>query len=214
MPDNGFSIHHDVFTSHECEELIEVLSRLPQRGRAGARHLMANPFVASIASDTRLVNFAQRKLGARAVPFRVTLFEKTGYANWLVVWHQDTALPLTRQNNSSDWGPWSSKDGVTYAHAPAWALSRVVALRVHLDTSAKENGPLRVIPGSHAQGVLTDDEVFAMARKQEPVECLVPKGGVLVMRPLLIHSSSKSQGDAPRRILHIEYADSLVAGPR
>jgi hypothetical protein len=28
------------------------------------------------------------------------------------------------------------------------------------------------------------------------------------MRPLVIHASSKSQTDAPRRVLHIEYAVS------
>jgi hypothetical protein len=32
---------------------------------------------------------------------------------------------------------------------------------------------------------------------------------VLAMRPLLIHSSSKARAPEPRRVLHIEYADSL-----
>lgn len=96
-----------------------------------------------------------------------------------------------------------------YAHAPSWALSRVVALRIHLDASTKENGPLRVIPGSHLNGVLPDEGVFELARREEGVDCLVPRGGVFAMRPLLIHSSSKSRKDMPRRVLHIEYADSL-----
>jgi hypothetical protein len=29
------------------------------------------------------------------------------------------------------------------------------------------------------------------------------------MRPLIVHASSKSLHDAPRRVLHIEYAASL-----
>lgn len=209
MSDKGFSIHHDIFSRHKCEELVEVLSQLPRRGRAGARHLMANPLVASLASDSRLISIAERTLGTRAVPFRVTLFEKTGHANWLVVWHQDTALPLSSPNNSPEWGPWSKKDGILYAHAPSWALSRIVALRIHLDPSKRENGPLRVIPGSHSNGVLADEHVFEIARTSAAVDCLVPGGGVLAMRPLLIHSSSKSVNGAPRRVLHIEYADSL-----
>jgi ectoine hydroxylase-related dioxygenase (phytanoyl-CoA dioxygenase family) len=206
----GFAIFEDVFSNNECDELLAVLSgTLKRRGRAGTRHLMNNACVAALASDSRLIEIAQGSLGKRLVPYRITLFEKTSRANWLVVWHQDTALPLTRRNNFSDWGPWSNKAGVMYAHAPSWALSRVVALRVHLDASTQDNGPLRVIPGSHARGVLTDEEVLALAREQESVDCLVPRGGVLTMRPLLIHSSSKSQGVAPRRVLHIEYADSL-----
>ena len=33
------------------------------------------------------------------------------------------------------------------------------------------------------------------------------------MRPLLVHSSSKSQISAPRRVLHIEYTVSQVVVP-
>jgi len=104
------------------------------------------------------------------------------------------------------WGPWSTKEGVIYAHAPAGALERIVALRLHLDNSDQENGPLRVIPGSHRQGVLSDKQVGNIVDKGEPVNCLVEQGGVIVMRPLIIHASSKSQSHKPRRVLHIEYA--------
>ena len=130
-----------------------------------------------------------------------------------MAWHQDTALPLACRFEAAGWGPWSEKAGVLYAHAPAWALSRIVALRVHLDASARENGPLRVVPGSHEAGVLTDKEVFAYVRDHSQVECLAQRGGVLAMRPLLIHSSSKARASAPRRVLHIEYADSLDLEP-
>ena len=104
------------------------------------------------------------------------------------------------------------KAGVVYAHAPAFALSRVVALRVHLDASTSENGPLRVVPGSHRLGVMTDDQIASVVKGNGFVECLVPKGGILMMRPLLIHSSSKARTDGWRRVLHIEYADGLSLG--
>lgn len=92
------------------------------------------------------------------------------------------------------------KDGVIYAHAPASALRLVVALRVHLDHCTEHNGPLRVLPGTHAEGVLTDDAIEKFAARIAPVDCLVPQGGVLAMRPLLIHASSKSQAEVPRRV--------------
>ena len=69
------------------------------------------------------------------------------------------------------------------------------------------NGSLRVLPGSHCLGVLTDEAVHHLSNETSAVECLVPKGGVLAMCPLIVHASSKSNG-APRRVLHIEYADS------
>jgi ectoine hydroxylase-related dioxygenase (phytanoyl-CoA dioxygenase family) len=170
---------------------------------------MAIPAIAAAAKDERLLRIARRALGAGAVPFRATLFDKSAMANWLVVWHQDTALPLESRNDSAEWGPWSLKAGVLYAHSPAWALSRVLELRISLDVSTSENGPLRVIPGSHLAGVLSDDEILGLARIHENIEVLVPRGGVLAMTPLLVHSSSKARSGEPRRVLHLEYADAL-----
>ncbi len=170
---------------------------------------MGNAAVAALATDQRLLEIAQQLLRAPAKPVRATLFEKSGKANWLVAWHQDTALPLTSRFEAPGWGPWSEKAGILYSHAPAWALSRILALRVHLDASTSENGPLRVIPGSHAAGVLTDAQVLDRARMHRPIECLVPRGGVLAMCPMIVHSSSKARTANPRRVLHIEYADSL-----
>src|SRR5262249_45274673 len=181
-----------------------------RRTRAGARHLMADTLIADLANDLRLLKLAREILGGDALPFRVTLFDKSADANWLVVWHQDTALPLTQRGEIAGWGPWSIKEGINYAHAPAQALERVVALRVHLDDSTAQNGPLRVIPGTHKLGVLSDDAVAQLAERSAPADCIVPQGGVLAMRPLLIHSSSKSQSDSPRRVLHIEYVESMM----
>jgi ectoine hydroxylase-related dioxygenase (phytanoyl-CoA dioxygenase family) len=211
---SGFLIEGNIFSDRECDDLINAVPQsLQGRSRAGARHLMSLPAVEALAKDERLLRIARRALGDGAVPFRATLFDKSARANWLVVWHQDTALPLKSRNDSTEWGPWSLKAGVLYAHAPAWALSRILALRIHLDASTAENGPLRVLPGSHLAGALSDDEILELARTQEKVECLVPRGGVLAMRPLLIHSSSKARAGEPRRVLHLEYAEALDLGP-
>jgi ectoine hydroxylase-related dioxygenase (phytanoyl-CoA dioxygenase family) len=211
---NGFSVIPDVFTSNEIEALSDAVSSssLP-RGRAGIRHALANPAVAAFARSPKLVDIAKKILSAGAVPFRATFFDKSPSANWLVIWHQDKALPLRQRHELAGWGPWSTKDGILYSHAPTSALTKVVALRVHLDDSTKLNGPLRVLPGTHDNGVLSDQAVHQLSLEIPPVDCLVPKGGVLVMRPSLIHSSSKSQVEAARRVLHIEYAASLNIVP-
>src|SRR5262249_25340312 len=141
--------------------------------------------------------------------FRATLFEKSAQTNWLIPWHQDTALPLESKVGSKEWGPWSEKAGVLYAHAPAWALNEVVALRVHLDPCDEDNGPLKVIPKSHLYGVLSDAAVAKAAKSNEHEVCLCAQGQILVMRPPVIHSSSKARTGAPRRVLHIEYSSRL-----
>ncbi|SRR5713101_4910084 len=87
---------------------------------------------------------------------------------------------------------------------------QVVALRVHLDDSAVTNGPLRVLPGTHTLGVLTDEEIYRLSKEVASFDCPVPRGGVLAMRPLIVHASSKSQVENPRRVLHIKYAASTT----
>jgi ectoine hydroxylase-related dioxygenase (phytanoyl-CoA dioxygenase family) len=206
----GFSIIPSVLSSSEISEFLVCLeaASLP-RSRAGIRHALRHCDVAELANSTKLLKIARGILGEKAIPFRATLFDKSLASNWLVVWHQDTALPLQAHSEVPGWGPWSVKDGVTYAHAPAAVLSNVLALRLHLDDSTARNGPLRVLPGTHTRGVLTYDAIHQLTTHISCVDCIVPTGGILAMSPLLIHSSSKSFGKSRRRVLHIEYAPSL-----
>jgi ectoine hydroxylase-related dioxygenase (phytanoyl-CoA dioxygenase family) len=207
----GFAVIPEILTPNEVDELLDEFGRVDlPHSRAGVRHAMKIPTVATVARAARLMEMVQETLGRNVFPFRATLFDKSPTANWLVVWHQDTALPLQERREVPGWGPWSVKDDVIYAHAPERTLSQVLALRLHLDDSTAENGPLRVLPGTHTLGVLTDEALHDLSTRIVAVDCVVPRGGVLAMRPLIVHASSKSQSDAPRRVLHIEYAASSV----
>lgn len=209
--EGGFAIVPGVFDSREVAAIVDELSGQPlRRSRAGARHLLSVSAVARLARDSRLLTIAAEVLGCEPVAFGATLFDKSSESNWLVAWHQDTALPLVERRDVPGWGPWSEKAGVCYAHAPAKALAKVVALRVHLDDSTEDNGPLRVLPGTHALGVLSDAQVHDAAHRIESVTCTVERGGVIMMRPLLLHASSKVKVEAARRVLHFEYAAELT----
>lgn len=210
----GFALLHDVFSPESIDRTLREIECLcPHRSRAGVRHVLGLSPVARLARCPQLTNVARGVLGMDAIPFRATLFEKTLAANWLVVWHQDTALPLRERQELQGWGPWSVKEAINYAHAPSKALSQVLALRIHFDDSTSANGPLRVLPGTHELGVLSDDQIHDLSKQITPVDCVAPKGGVVAMRPLVVHASSKSQIEMPRRVLHIEYAasDSIAA---
>jgi len=210
----GFAIFPPGLNQSEINRLLAELSCLvPPAGKAGIRHVLQLPSVSSVAHDSRFLGIAKDVLGEKAFPFRATFFDKSPERNWLIAWHQDTALPLRERRDVTGWGPWSRKDGVTYAHAPAEALRQIVALRIHCDESNLQNGPLRVLPGTHAMGVLSDDEIHRISTEIVEVRCSVSRGGVLAMRPLLIHSSSKSESKLARRVLHIEYASGpTIAG--
>lgn len=85
--------------------------------------------------------------------------------------------------------------------SPAW--SRYAFTRMHR--------PPRMVPcavaGSHSTGVMTGQDVSDYVRSHNQTECLVARGGILAMRPFLIHCSSKALNGVPRRVLHIEHAD-------
>jgi hypothetical protein len=139
--EDGFDIVEDVVSLSEIETLTGRLAASGvARSRAGARHLMNHPAVWAVATDPRMLAIARLFVDNSAVPYRATLFDKSSVQNWLVPWHQDTALPIRERHELTGWGRWSRKAGVTYAHAPASALSRIVALRLHLDDSLADNG--------------------------------------------------------------------------
>ena len=144
---DGAALIEAIFSRLETTALLqEIADHHPARSRAGIRHALRHSAVRCVAYDSRLMDIAAAILSAAARPFRATLFDKSQAANWLVVWHQDTALPLQSRRDVDGWGPWSIKEGIEYAHAPTAALSQVLALRISLDDSNAENGPLRVIP--------------------------------------------------------------------
>ena len=208
----GYSIAEDVLSANECRTLLASLAPfITNDRRGGVRHLMSGcESVREIATDKRLTSLAERSLGKAAIPFKATLFCKTDKANWLVSWHQDTALPLIKFDAGTEWGPWSSKAGVDYALAPAWALKRIVALRVQLDPSDETKGALRLIEASHRLGVLDADGIDSVVRRGREIVATTDVGGIIAMSPLIVHASSKALTSKPRRVLHIEYADALA----
>ena len=123
----GFAIEPGVFGSSMVSALADALDTAPGRSRAGARHLLAHPAVAELARHPYMLTLARAWIGPTASPYRATLFDKSSGSNWLVAWHQDTALPLRFRREVPGWGLWSVKAGVTYAHAPARVLEGLVA---------------------------------------------------------------------------------------
>jgi ectoine hydroxylase-related dioxygenase (phytanoyl-CoA dioxygenase family) len=83
-----------------------------------------------------------------------------------------------------------------------------LAVRVHLDDCDDRNGALRVVPGSHQLGRLTSSDAVRERDARGEICVAVPKGGAMLMRPLLLHASSKASIDGTRRVLH------FVFGPR
>lgn len=198
----------------ECDALAAELTGLlvqqqksSSRARGGLRNVLRNsPRAFMFATAKPTLALISGLIGASAFPVRAILFDKTNGANWGVPWHQDVAIAVAERIETVGFGPWSVKDGVVHVQPPPSVQANMVTLRLHLDDCTANNGALRVLSGSHQHGELDAVAISSWATKQAPVICEVPKGGVLFMRPLLLHASSPAKNPSHRRVLHVEYA--------
>ena len=111
------------------------------------------------------------------------------------------------------WGPWSEKAGVVHVQPPPAVLEGMVTIRIHLDDCGEDNGPLRVLPGTHRTGRFDVRAIADAAAERRAVLCTARAGDCLVMRPLVLHASGKATGAADhRRVLHIEWAADDLPG--
>jgi len=201
---SGFAVLPAVMPEALREPLITVFDE--HRGRAGRRHALGHDAVRALATSEPVRRIAQATLGLRAFAVRAILFDKTTNANWLVAWHQDTMIPVRERRDVPGFTAWSMKDGVSYARAPAHILEPLITVRVGVDGTNADAGPLRVIPGSHLRGVIDSADIQELQAMTPEVACHVPAGGAVVMRPLLLHASSKASAPRHRRVVHLEFA--------
>lgn len=188
-----------------------------QRGGStyALRHVLsASPTLAELAASGALAELAMEAAGAGARAVRGIWFDKTPEANWKIAWHQDRTIAVRERVDIAGFGPWSEKLGVVHVEPPAELLESMVALRIHLDDCPADNGPLRMLPGSHRCGKLSPAEiaVWISERGSEAVTCTARRGDVLAMRPLTLHASSSAQSPTGRRVLHLEYCAQTLPG--
>ncbi|MFM1767987.1 MAG: hypothetical protein RJA22_516 [Verrucomicrobiota bacterium] len=179
---------------------------------AGRRGLLAIPAVRALARSAPLRALAGLGLEGEPFPVRAIFFDKTPAANWAVAWHQDLTLAVAERVELPGFGPWSTKDGMVHVQPPAAVLERMLTVRLHLDDADEANGALRVIPGSHREGRLSAEAIQAWRGREAEVLCAAAAGDALVMRPLLLHASSRAAGARHRRVLHLEYAATPLPG--
>jgi hypothetical protein len=200
---HGFSVCSGVIGQTEQQELLSTLGPVCGAGRRG---ILSLPAVARLARSERLLGLVRPHLPSEPLPVRAIYFDKSPDANWLVSWHQDLTLALRTRVEVPGFGPWSIKDGVPHVQPPIELLQQMLTIRVHLDDADESNGALRVLPGSHRFGRLTSERIQELRAEQADHLCAVPAGDALLMRPLLLHASSRSTSPRHRRVLHIEYA--------
>lgn len=206
----GFALFCGALDRGVVARLTAAIDEAVAAANAGRRHALRN-LAAKVAVVREFIGSMQVRamieplLGNGAFAVRSIYFDKVPGANWKVAWHQDLSVAVKERRDVEGFGPWSVKEGVHHVEPPVEVLERMVTLRIHLDDCGEENGPLRVIPGSHRDGRLTP-QMLNVISQQESVTRIAHAGDVLAMRPLLVHSSSASQSPRHRRVVHIEFA--------
>jgi ectoine hydroxylase-related dioxygenase (phytanoyl-CoA dioxygenase family) len=86
-------------------------------------------------------------------------------------------------------------------------------LLLHLDDCGVENGPLKVIPGSHLLGRLPVREVLDLGSRSPARICTAAAGDVLAMKALTVHASEPAVAPAHRRVLHLDFTTANLPPP-
>lgn len=210
---DGYAIVANILSNALREELAASVSSVAgddairrKQSIYGIRNLFEmSPAVTTLARLAAIRSLVTPILGEDCFAVRATYFDKVPGANWKVPWHQDTAIVVRKRIETDGFTAWSEKAGAIHVQPPEWVLLGMLAIRIHLDDCLADNGPLRMVAGSHTHRWPFDQVDEAKAKHREVVG-EVAAGGVLVMRPLLLHASSPSLAPGHRRVVHIEYA--------
>ncbi len=210
LNERGFALWPDALDPGEVAALAaRPAVNAAAQDDAGDRELLREPWCGELAAALRARLSAAGLLAADAVAVQCTLFRKSAGRNWKVTLHQDLSIPVAAQVDDARLSAWSRKQGGTFVQPPAELLQRLLAVRLHLDDCGAGDGPLRVVPGSHRHGRLDADAAAALRAAQGETACTARRGDLLIMRPLLLHASSKAtRPEGRRRVLHFLY------GPR
>ncbi|MBZ4189230.1 phytanoyl-CoA dioxygenase family protein [Niabella beijingensis] len=217
---NGFAVAPDIFIP---DELAAIAGKIEQadpskdtfRKSAGLfairQFLKELPETRAMVFNPRLKQLISRLSGDSFFVVKSIYFDKPAASNWYVSYHQDLTISVDRKATVPGYGPWTLKQNQFAVQPPLPVLENIFTLRIHLDDTDERNGALKVVPGSHRHGILRPEQIDWSAEEEH--SCSVPRGGVMIMKPLLLHSSGRTVNNRPRRVLHIEFSNmELPAG--
>ena len=213
----GFTVIPGVFDAEETNQIIQQINEADQTNPtfrktadlfAIRQFLKEVPAILPLVLTERLNTLIQSLFGTGYFVVKSIYFDKPEQSNWFVAYHQDLTISVDRKTEAPGFGPWTIKHNQFAVQPPLKILERNFTIRIHLDDTDKNNGALKVLPGSHAKGIYRPETIDWSAETE--AICEVPKGGIMIMRPLLLHASGRTTNQARRRVIHIEFSNTLL----
>ncbi|GAB4037873.1 phytanoyl-CoA dioxygenase family protein [Spirosoma jeollabukense] len=215
--ENGFTIINDIFSEEEINNLTQIIDQAThsntnfrkENDLFAIRNFIGEvPQIEPYLWTEKLNSLIDTLLGASYFVTKAIYFNKPALSNWLVPWHQDTKISVDARKETEGFSQWTLKQGLQAVQPTRDYLDDLFTIRIHLDACDQTNGALKVVPKSHKLGVLKDNEILQLD-KTETI-CNVQKGGLMIMKPLLLHSSSKSTSEQNRRVIHLEFSSKQL----
>jgi ectoine hydroxylase-related dioxygenase (phytanoyl-CoA dioxygenase family) len=216
--DNGYTIVEDIYTADEIIEILAIINKADTDKNtfrrsdddlfAIRRFLKEVPDVTSIIFNGTLKALITDLFGGDFFVVKSIYFDKPERSNWFVAWHQDLTISVDRKTELPGYGPWTVKQDQFAVQPPLNILQNNFTIRIHLDDTDEGNGALKVIPGSHSCGIRRAETVNREIDAEQI--CNVKAGGIMIMRPMLLHASNRTTNNKPRKVIHIEFSNAAL----
>jgi len=153
----------------------------------------------------KLKSILQKFAGNNFFVVKSIYFDKPQNSNWYVPYHQDLTISVDKKTELEGFNYWTVKQNQFAVQPPLQILENIITVRIHLDKTDENNGALRVIPKSHLKKTYKPQNIDW--KTESETICDVEKGGIMLMKPLLLHSSKRTTNDKQRRVIHIEFSN-------
>lgn len=215
IQENGFTIINNIFSDEEIEKISEVIQNIDISKEtfrksedlfAIRQFLKEVPKVKDLIFNENIKKIIREVFGEKYFVVKSIYFDKPEKSNWYVAYHQDLTISVDRKAELPDFGPWTTKQNQFAVQPPLDILENIYTIRIHLDDTDENNGALKVVPRSHAKGIYRPETIDWTIEAEEI--CKVDKGGMMIMKPLILHGSNRTTNGKKRRVIHIEFSDT------
>ncbi len=214
----GFAVIDNIYSEKEISSILDAISlvdtskptfRKTKDLFAIRQFLKELPEISNLVFNDKIHFLVKQLFGDDYFVTKSIYFDKPVQSNWFVAYHQDLTISIDKRLEIEGFGPWTVKQNQFAVQPPLDILESNFTIRIHLDDTDENNGALKVIPKSHLKGIYRPETIDWTAETE--TFCNVRKGGIMIMKPLLLHASNRTINNNKRRVVHIELGNCSLA---